>query len=105
MNGLSTTSNESKRVGILQAMLDGVPDPESFSYAREIMTPSSLVHKILYGVKEMDEGQNVIAFAKVTVPKAEKVEAEANAILKGVEVRIEVEERLERDDGAGMIAK
>jgi hypothetical protein len=86
-------------------MLYGVLEPENFSFTREIVAPGSLVHKILYGVKEDGEGEGVVAVATVTVPKAEKVEVEANAVVKGVEVRIEIEERLERDDGAGMIAK
>jgi hypothetical protein len=101
----STTSKKSKRIGILQAILYGIPEPECFSYAREFVALGSLLHKIFYGVKEMDDGQEVIAFAKVTVPKKGEVGAKANAVENDTEVKIEVEERLDRHDGADMIAK
>jgi hypothetical protein len=107
MNGSSSTSPSSKRVGVLQALLYGVPKPGTFSYAREVVAPGSLVHKILYGVKEMDDGERVVATAKVTAPRAgeEKAERESRTVVRGQEVSVGVEGALEREGGTGMVAK
>lgn len=81
MNSTTITSASdtcTKRTGILQAILYGVPDPELFSYRQEMVAPGSFLHKILYGVKEKDDGDGVVAVANVTTVKVER-----EAIRKG----------------------
>jgi hypothetical protein len=50
MNSTITTSASdtcTKRTGILQAILYGVPDPERFPYRQEMVASGSFLHKIL----------------------------------------------------------
>jgi hypothetical protein len=109
INSSSSTKLSSQGVNVLQALLYGVPEPEKFSYAHEVVAPGSLVHKVLYGVKEMDDGEKVVATAKVTVPRAgeENAEGESRTVVRGQEVSVGVgvEGVLEREGGAGMVAK
>ncbi|CAI9626311.1 unnamed protein product [Alternaria burnsii] len=96
VDGSSTT--HTKHTGVLQAILYGVPDPERFSYKRELVAPGSLLHKILYGIKEMDDGEGVVPVSSVTVAKVEdEAMGEDNAgrkakitVVKNVDVKVEV---------------
>ena len=113
VNGSSTT--HTKHTGVLQAILYGVPDPERFSYKRELVAPGSLLHKILYGIKEMDDGEGIVPVSSVTVAKIEdeamgedKAGRETKIIVvKNVGVKVEVEHVMEKNSDMrhGMIAK
>jgi hypothetical protein len=116
MNGTPTTATPANRTGVLQAILYGVADPERFSYMQEMVAPGSLLDKILHGVKEMDDGENVVAVASVTAVEVEQdaIAEEAKVgndtgimVVKNVQVKVEVENVLEKNDdmGEGMIAK
>jgi hypothetical protein len=108
VNGASTTTTpQSKHVGVLKAILYGVSELEKFSYACEVVAPGSLLNKVLYGVEEMDDGDEKIAVAEVTVPeeRERKADGEARPVAKNQEVKDEVEEVLEKEGGAGIVAK
>jgi hypothetical protein len=118
MNSTTITSASdtcTKRTGILQAILYGVPDPELFSYRQEMVAPGSFLHKILYGVKEKDDGDGVVAVANVTTVKVEREAIRKGelsketkvVVVKNVEVIVEVGKVMEKDNdmGQGMIAK
>ena len=72
-----------KRIGVLQALLYGIPEPGKFSYAKEVVSEGSFVHKMLYGVKEIEHGSGeaAIVFSKV------KVEINEDREEKAVEIR------------------
>lgn len=49
--------DETKTVGVLQALLYGIPEPETYSYVREMIGGGGIVGKVLYGVKDAEEGE------------------------------------------------
>jgi hypothetical protein len=100
------TAAQSKRIGVFHAILYGVPDPERFSYTREMVAPGSFLHKIMYGVKEMDGGEGVVVVAGTTTVQSEDKATEV-VVVKDVQVSVDVEDVLEKDDGQGqgMMAK
>ncbi|KAF1945085.1 hypothetical protein EJ02DRAFT_451921 [Clathrospora elynae] len=102
MNG-TTDCNSVQRFGILQAILYSVLNPETFSYAHEVVPPGSLLDKVLHGIKEMEDGEEVISIAKLTAAKSD--ETENTVMVRNVEV--EVEETLEHEGhcGFGIVAK
>ena len=79
------------------------------------MAPGSLLHKILYGIKEMDDGEGIVPVSSVTVAKIEdeamgedKAGKETKIIVvKNVGVKVEVEHVMEKNSDMrhGMIAK
>jgi hypothetical protein len=107
--GPNSTATKSTRTGVLQALLYGVPDPERFSYTQEMVAPGSLLHKVLHGVKEMDDGEAVVAVVSVMAVKKEDVEMceDEVVVVKDVEVKVQVEDVLEKNSGCaqGIIAK
>jgi len=86
----STAVGPPKSFGILQAVLYGVPQPEKFSFAREVVAPGSFLDKILHGVKEMNTGDEIVAVAKVTALKDDG----DGVVVVGVEVKAAVGETL-----------
>jgi hypothetical protein len=107
---VSTTSTpitaQSKRRGVFHAILYGVPDPERFSYTKEMVAPGSFLHKIMYGVKEMDGGEGVVVVAGTTTVQSEDKATEV-VVVKDVQVSVDVKDVLEKDDELGqeMMAK
>lgn len=105
---------DSERTGVLQFILYGVPNPERFSYSQELVAPGSLLHKVLHGIKEMDECEGTVA--SVTVVESENVdlgeekikkEEDEAIVVKGMQSKVTVEDVLEKNNhmGHGMIAK
>jgi hypothetical protein len=72
-----------KRVGILQAVLHGVPDPDEASVCRSVLNEGGLLHKVVYGVKDDEE---VVVDAKV-VGKQNGGEKEDLVVKVEVEVK------------------
>ncbi len=65
------TAAQSKRIGVFHAILYGVPDPERFSYTKEMVAPGSFLHKIMYGVKDIDDEESLFTVVGTTTVQSE----------------------------------
>jgi hypothetical protein len=52
-HGSSMETQPQQHIGILQAILYGVPDPDKAPFMKSMVHEGGILHKVLYGVKEV----------------------------------------------------
>ncbi|KAF1842356.1 uncharacterized protein K460DRAFT_358975 [Cucurbitaria berberidis CBS 394.84] len=93
------------QIGILQAVLYGVPDPEEFSYAQAVVKDGGVLHRVLYGVKDPQKGgEHGGLVGRVEAVKASE-DAAAAAVLVIREVKVDLEDNIVEVKGSEIVAK
>jgi hypothetical protein len=55
MHGSALKTQTQQHIGVLQAMLYGVTDPDKNPFMKSMMHEGGIMHKVLYGVKEVGD--------------------------------------------------